>query len=72
MADNGSIFTIRLSASRIFTRRVSKITIGYIRSSGRCCHSRPSSSAASLAIVFGPKADNGSPRLITSGETRSP
>jgi hypothetical protein len=56
----GSIFTIRLSASRIFTRKASKITMGYIRSSARCCQSRTSSSTASVT------------RLIRSGETLRP
>ena len=53
----GSIFTIRLSASQIFTRSASKMTMGYVRSSARVCHSRTSLSTASVT------------RLIRSGET---
>ena len=56
----GSLLTVRLSASRIFTRSASKITIGYIRSSARPCHSRTSSRTASVT------------RLIRSGETFRP
>ncbi len=52
--------TVRLSASRSFTRSASKITIGYIRSSARLCHSRTSSRTASVT------------RLIRSGETFRP
>ena len=45
-------FTIRLSASRIFTRKASNSTIGYIRSTALLCHSRTSSSTASVTRLI--------------------
>ena len=53
---DGLVLAIGLSASLIFTRKASKITIGYIRSKARDCHSRTSSSTALT-------------RLIRSGDT---
>ena len=44
--------TMRLSASRILTLSASKITIGYMRSGARPCHSRISSGTASVTRLI--------------------
>src|ERR1043165_9911242 len=49
-----------VASSRIFTRRASKNTTGYIRSSGRLCHTVTSATMPSVTV------------LIRSGETSTP